>query len=344
MRDLARAEERLRVAQAVEAQQPKPSSPPTETVPSSPVQPVKSIEQSLAQSTSTIASRRPSVISLSSLHRPTFPHKLDLSSLRLNPEDIISLSTGGLASPVTLAPKSARQTAPTDIPPDLMAALTSSEATVSNSAVDIDLTLDPDAADDSLRRNHQTNIDPSLGSSADKPIELDLDIDITDMQEMSNIFGEHATNSAGVEGLFSPPDADTSKSKNGENIEQEILDAFSSTVGSTNEEGSNIFTSMDARQPSAGDGSNNDADPSSISIAPSPGSLLASLNDASNANNPTSTSIPNAESLFDMNAIDLASIDQTFLMDSGSEMNLMEQLFNVDGDPNGTVIQGSKDG
>jgi len=164
-------------------------------MPTSPLQPLSSIPD---QSPS--AGRRQSAVALSSLHRPTFPHKLDLSSLRMNPEDLISLSASGMTSPVTLAPRTARPgTATSEIPPDIMAAIASSEAAAASHNVDIDLTLDSESAAEPPPID--LNIDSSIGGSADKPIELDLDID---MEEISGIFGPEPSSGDGVENLFSP--------------------------------------------------------------------------------------------------------------------------------------------
>jgi len=76
-----------------------------------------------------------------------------------------------------------------------MAAIASSDAAAASHSVDIDLTLDPDHTGEQPPIN--LNIDPSLGASADKPIELDLDIDMEDM------FGPEPS-SGGIETLFSP--------------------------------------------------------------------------------------------------------------------------------------------
>ena len=163
-------------------------------MPTSPLQPTTNIPDQFP-----LAVRRQSAVALSSLQRPSIPHKLDLSSLRMNPEDLISLSASGMTSPVTLAPRSARlSTATGEIPPDLMAAIASSEAAAASRPVDIDLTLESDPAAESRTMN--LDIDPALGGSADKPIELDLDMD---MEEMSGIFGPEPS-SGGVETLFSP--------------------------------------------------------------------------------------------------------------------------------------------
>lgn len=79
-----------------------------------------------------------------------------------------------------------------------MAAIASSDAAAASRSVEIDLTLDTDPSVE--QSPIDLNIDPSLGGSADKPIELDLDID---MEDMSGIFGPESS-SGGVETLFSP--------------------------------------------------------------------------------------------------------------------------------------------
>ncbi|KAI9512282.1 hypothetical protein F5148DRAFT_973778 [Russula earlei] len=113
-----------------------------------------------------LSARRQSTISLSSLSRPQFPHKLDLSSI--NPGEIVQGLGGSLPSPVTLAPKSGRTTATSEFPPSFMAALAASEIA---RPVDIDLTVLPEEG----RTTVHVNLDTELGSSADRPIELDLE-------------------------------------------------------------------------------------------------------------------------------------------------------------------------
>ena len=118
--------------------------------------------------------RRQSTISLTSLSRPAFPPKLDLSAsaLRINPEEMM-IPSSGFSSPVTLAPRSAR--APS-VPPDLMmAALGAGAGDPASRPVDIDLTVDDDV--DMAGPSVQAVVNAALGSSADKPIELDLDLD-----------------------------------------------------------------------------------------------------------------------------------------------------------------------
>lgn len=129
------------------------------------------------------AARRQSTISLSSLSRPQFPHKLDLSSetLRISPGELAQGLGGGLPSPVTLAPKSGRATATSEFP-DFMAALAAPDIT---RPVDIDLTMLPEEGPTTTH----VGLDPSLGNSVDRPIELDLDIDMD-----VSLFGDEPTN------------------------------------------------------------------------------------------------------------------------------------------------------
>lgn len=153
-----------------------------------------------------LAARRQSTISLSSLNRPQFPHKLDLSSaaLRINPTELAHLG-GGLPSPVTLAPKSGRLTATSEFPPDFMAALAASD--LAGRPVDIDLTMLQEEAGGTAH----VGLDSTLGSSADRPIELDLegmDIDMTNVDvttvgvDVKTLFGDEPTDGISTTNLF----------------------------------------------------------------------------------------------------------------------------------------------
>jgi hypothetical protein len=148
---------------------------------------ISGTQKSFPGAGSFLAARRQSTISLSSLSRPHVPHKLDLSAdaLRINTGELAQGLGGGLPSPVTLAPKSGRTTATSEFPPDFMAALAASEIT---RPVEIDLSMLPE-------EGSTTGLDPSLGSSADRPIELDLegmDIDMADVDV--SLFGDEPTN------------------------------------------------------------------------------------------------------------------------------------------------------
>ncbi|KIL70587.1 hypothetical protein M378DRAFT_66252 [Amanita muscaria Koide BX008] len=190
--------------------------------------------------------RRPSAISISSLQRPTIPLKLDLSapSLRM-PDDPVHFS-GGLASPVTLAPKSARPLGPNEFPPDFMAALASatSATNASGRGVDIDLTVE----DDNTRLSMAMTLDPTAGSSADKPIELDLDNMDIDMVELfgDTVGHEESPNTkTTMDGLFSShktPSNDSEATKKGQKEDGSFLPAYHGDVGS------DIFSQHDPKE------------------------------------------------------------------------------------------------
>ena len=189
----------------------------------------------------------------------------------MNPEDLITLSASGMTSPVTLAPRTTRpNTTTSEIPPDLMAAIASSEAAAASHSADIDLTLDSDHTGEPPQIN--LDVDPSLGGSADKPIELDLDIDMEDM------FGPEPSN-GGMETLFSPTE--------GRVKVEEIFPDFSQMENT----GRDLFQSIGASQ--------NSGHPHVAGAGESP---------------------------FDPTSIDLGSIDQSFLLQSNSDMSL-DELF-----------------
>ncbi|EEB95472.1 hypothetical protein MPER_05555, partial [Moniliophthora perniciosa FA553] len=213
-RDLQQEQEQQRIkeaeaAAAANAMRKSPSPPPVsadipmDTEPESTQVNEASSNPSQSPLQGTVPSgRRQSTISMSSLHRPALPPKLDLSAttLRISAEDATSFLTGGrLPSPVTLAPKSAR---PTDYS-EFIAAFGASTGDSSTNPVEIDLTLPESDTSDNLH----INLNNSLGNSADKPIELDINgIEGIDMP--MDLFRDSneasANNHADVEGLFSP--------------------------------------------------------------------------------------------------------------------------------------------
>lgn len=314
----------------------RPSSP---TAPSLTIPPDPSLSPSTSKQSSppipggtTPAARRQSTISLSSLNRPQFPHKLDLSAaaLRINPEEIQS----GLASPVTLAPKSGRITATNEYPPDLFAAIHSSMSNgpvpdPSNRPVDIDLTLDSDPP--------QTQV--GLGNSADKPIELDLDID------MADLFSDHVE---GVDGdnqeLFGVPPPPTTggaepvpkKEGDDQNMSMDMMDfsgvrdagpvpedLFQSLANQSNDaEGSGFFPSDSLAPPAE----NNEPGSSTQGAAVSPGTLLANIGGSSGqdggAGADTNFDIANMDfsaftSAFDFNGAEDGELDMDALLNLG---------------------------
>ncbi|KDR85234.1 hypothetical protein GALMADRAFT_233971 [Galerina marginata CBS 339.88] len=153
--------------------------------------------------------RRPSAISISSLHRPQFPLKLDLSSTSLRiTEEEAALYSKGLPSPVTLAPKSARPTGPNESFPDLMSAFADSTLPIdiTHSSPNLDLSL-PDGMHIPQKQSDLTVLGVGLGDSSDKPIELDLDAMDIEMANMTDHFGdpiEPSGSSNTHDGLFSP--------------------------------------------------------------------------------------------------------------------------------------------
>lgn len=279
-------------------------------------------------SSGSISGRRGSTISLSSLHRPAFPHKLDLSAatMRITAEDASLFSSGPLASPVTLAPKSAR---PSEIPPDLMAAFEAA-ADANTGNVDIDLTV-PDNESSAVNNNntgHDINLESGLGNSADKPIELDLDNMDIDMSGMSNLFGDAAD---GTTGMFSPAQGTTdlplsgtnmSNGKDGkqDNLGMDILDALSAVGGSGGHD--DLFRAFPQSSTRIQTQSNTlavPADPSSSNLggAHSPRSILASF--AVGENDDPTVSHTDGEASFDLNVIN--SIDLSNVFNDGSANN-----------------------
>jgi hypothetical protein len=259
--------------------------------------------------------RRPSAISISSLQRPNIPLKLDLSpsSLRISTEEA-SLFSNGLASPVTLAPKSARAVGPGEFPPDFMTAFTSSTG-VLNQPVDIDLTI-PDG-DQPNSDEIKMSIDPNIGSTADKPIQLDLDTMDIDMA-ITDIFGGSSDNSSAeasntMDGLFSPVVGNTGLPSDfkSSKVEGSFLDSF-------NQPSSDMFASLG---PDGLDhqSQQSKASPPTIEAAPSPGLLLANL---SSPQLPASTSSNNApgESQFDLNAY-FSSLTSKLFSSPESDLN-----------------------
>lgn len=143
--------------------------------------------------------RRQSVISMSALQRPTAKHpelKLDLSatSLRLTAEEAASMFSvsSGLASPVTLAPRSARPLGPDEFDADMMVAMASANSDGGHQDA-LNLAGFSDASGPV----------GASGSSADQPIELDLDA--IDASLDMDLFGDGPESGSGVgDSLFSP--------------------------------------------------------------------------------------------------------------------------------------------
>ncbi|PCH33210.1 hypothetical protein WOLCODRAFT_159913 [Wolfiporia cocos MD-104 SS10] len=284
-RDLSREEERLKAEAAAAAASKVPSpiltsahpfttsppiSPTLSTVPGSST----SVDTSATASTNKVL-RRQSTVSLSSLQRPPFPHKLDLSSsaLRTVPDEPLP---SGLSSPVTLAPKSShRNSFPQEL---VMAAL--NEAT--SHPVDIDLTV----GDTEMDMEHAAGatgvaLDPSLGASADKPIELDLDMD---MDIFSEGVANAATNTSAHGEYFNQPSRQNASGSqaggSSQNIKPKVEeDIFLHALNAQGDSG-NIFASLEAtslQSGPSGDAGHMHAPSQNPQNHPSPSSFLASL-------------------------------------------------------------------
>lgn len=308
-RDLQREQDRIKAAEeaavakaAAEAARAPPNSPVV-----SPIAELSDGSPSIGSSSSkstTLPARRQSTISLSSLHRPPFPHKLDLSAatLRLKPDDPMQVLQSGLASPVTLAPRSSISL----VPPDF---------TFGPGEVEIDLTLD-----DEVPVNMASSIDPTLGSSADKPIELlDLDMELFgDAVGSDPDAGSSGLNVAGLTGGATGAGTGTgvdtgngtgSAAKQEEALDFELLRAFEAT-GPSKADGDLLASLSELGSTATGGGSSTGA-----AAGQSPGSLVAGLVGTQDGDNASG-----GGGQFEM-TVDFA--------------NIMEGLFSMDGSTGG---------
>jgi hypothetical protein len=264
-------------------------------------------------STPTLLARRPSAVSISSLQRPHFPLKLDLSSASLRiTEEEAAMFKKDLGSPVTLAPKSARPTGPNEFSSDLMLAFSNAQSDLVHGSSSMDLTMSD---------SHMTEEPLQLGNrTADKAIELELDMDI-DMANMTDLFGDSAhsenqTNAVG--GLFIPLKQSQESQPGGSgdvpskdnvlsgfeidaDVDAELFGEFHPNAGLEQENQANTTTGV----------------PSGISV-PSPGSLLAqfSASDLEDSKASISANDDFKQSVsgegFDMTSIDLSKLDAGF--------------------------------
>jgi len=256
----------------------------------------------------TLPSRRPSTISISSLHRP-HPLKLDLSSITLKiTEEEAALIKKELGSPVTLAPKSARPFNSNELP-DIMAAFSNTPmSTEVHGPPSIDLTIH----DNIHMPQERSSLPLGLGDSSDKPIELDLDSMDIEMANMTDLFGDAESADDAAEDLFSPLGqnrGELSENLGGLSTKESVLADFQ------------IDSNM-----------NVEVDPP----VPSPGSLLAQFssshlmgNKSSPSGNPDLSTA--STETFDLSSIDLSNLDPfftngqeapNFSMDMESFMNM----------------------
>ncbi|KAJ7651953.1 hypothetical protein DFH06DRAFT_1419113 [Mycena polygramma] len=285
---------------------------------------------------SSISARRPSAISISSLHRPNLPLKLDLSSsaMRISAEEA-SLFSHGLSSPVTLAPRSARPYGPNELPPDLMAALASASSSPPRQSVDIDLTSPPPNPDAEMT---------AIGNTADKPIELDLDAMEIDMA-MSDLFGDadSTSNNGGsaVEGLFTPvmPGPDMAHNLGDGKSVKEEEESFLKALGGGDED---IFNSLRANASGDAQSSASGSAPPAPMSAPSPGALLASFSQMENQSDSNHPNLQNEGGpAYDLDSLDLTNLSPGFFGDTqNSDMGFdMEELLSMGGDDHTTDAQ-----
>lgn len=291
--------------------------------------------------------RRQSKISLSTLHRSPFPLKLDLSSstLRLSMDEV-SKGLTALGSPVTLAPKSARPTTSNEIPPEILAALAA--AANADHTMDMDLTLD-DHISASGDINAGFRVHSELGNSPNKPIELDMDLDMeTHMSDvnMTDIFGdsvETGSGNADIDSLFTPATPSIplpAQSQNEEpNMDMSILDALSTV----NESGSSndLFRSINI-----GLGANTDALVTDASSKPShiPGiiGLTRGSAELSDSHNSAGTLPVSNSFLYDsgtLNIGDIPNFSSDFFSNNDSDVDLMNTILNI----NESMVKSDRD-
>ena len=317
-RDLKREEQRKKDAALAAAAKTRAADSlrPTETVanleaPSSQDAPIASTSPVTA---SAGPGRRPSAISISSLQRPTAPLKLDLSATALRMSEDPALFSGGLASPVTLAPKSARPLGSNEFPPEFMAALAS--AADSNRAVDIDLT-----AEENDTRLPLT-LDPAVGSSADKPIELDLDsMDLDMVGLFGDTGGDESPDAKTIDGLFSlhkAPGGDIARNdyEKSQKEEGHFLAPF------TGDGGNGMFSHQNK---APGPDSHHHDVLSAFSPPDQPGAM--------GPPNTTTNTVHGEPSSFDFASLDLTNLSSSFFSSAGeTDMTFsMDEFLNMGG-------------
>ncbi|KAH9927458.1 uncharacterized protein BXZ73DRAFT_48827 [Epithele typhae] len=272
-RDLAREEARIKAEEEAAAASKVPSPAASGMTPPSSPQPSELLPdgslRARVTSVNITPARRQSTISLSSLSRPAFPPRLDLSAsaLRINPDEMMIPS--GFSSPVTLAPRTAR--AQSHPPPDILMPFAGDPAA---RPVDIDLTVDADIA---MAAAGDPVLDPGLGSSVDKPIELDIDMgDMGDISFFAN--GPGASGDGSTEPMFGPHptgvgagEQDLIKPKE-EAIDIDLLSALAGTSTGAPDDISAFLEGAGVPSGSQPQASDSHKAPAG---APSPGTLLA---------------------------------------------------------------------
>lgn len=282
----------------------------------------------------TLLSRRPSTISISSLHRPQFPLKLDLSSIPLKfTEEDATLIKKELGSPVTLAPKSARLFGVNEPHPELITAFSNTPmSTDGHGPQTIGLTI----ADGIHISQERTSMPLGLGDSSDKPIELDLDSMDIEMANMTDLFGDAVDSGNAdnvVEGLFSPlgqSEDETFENPDDLPTEENVLADFQ-IDSNVNVELFGEFTA------SASLGRSNETnDSGGVHVDPT-GSLLAQFSSSHLVGDKTSPSgnldlSTTSSETFDLNSIDLSNLESEFFTNGQEPANFamdMESFINM---------------
>jgi hypothetical protein len=205
--------------------------------------------------------------------------------------------------------------------------------------IDIDLTMPESSRPNSSDMKMPNN--PNIGSSADKPIELDLDsMDI----DMADLFGDSVDNTStgasnAVDGLFSPVVRDTVMTND---FHEKSTKTDGGFLDALNQPSNDIFASLDhSDRPQQ-----LKASPSVAQSAPYQGSLLSSLSSSSQlvANAPTPNDA-SGELQFDLNSLDLSNLspefftnaDMNFPMDMNDFLNL-RGMHEQKGDYEGTRL------
>lgn len=286
-RDLRREEERIEKQRNLEASMLPPPVPHSllEGMADDTQTPIETATNPRNSPISTLPARRMSTISISSLHRPQFPLKLDLSSTSLRiTEEEAALYTRGLASPVTLAPKSARPVDSAEFSAELMAAF-------ATSSVPLEVGHNTGNADLTLSAHKQPDVTIGVGDSSDKPIELDLDAMDMEMVDLADQFGVPAESDDGEAQQL--PDS---------NVDDELFGNFTSSADLDVDMSASPGTMLHQ-----------------TTSVPSPGSLLAQFSSSSGVMDvkpslpPGNPSIHDPVASFDLGSLDLTQLDTTQL-------------------------------
>ncbi|KIM47973.1 hypothetical protein M413DRAFT_439667 [Hebeloma cylindrosporum] len=301
-RDLRREEERIEKQRNLEASMLPPPVPHSllEGMADDTQTPIETATNPRNSPISTLPARRMSTISISSLHRPQFPLKLDLSSTSLRiTEEEAALYTRGLASPVTLAPKSARPVDSAEFSAELMAAF-------ATSSVPLEVGHNTGNADLTLSAHKQPDVTIGVGDSSDKPIELDLDAMDMEMVDLADQFGvpaESGESNNVHDGLFSPlADDGEAQQLPDSNVDDELFGNFTSSADLDVDMSASPGTMLHQ-----------------TTSVPSPGSLLAQFSSSSGVMDvkpslpPGNPSIHDPVASFDLGSLDLTQLDTTQL-------------------------------